>query len=66
MVLATISVPASEKVFPFEAEKYVLDNGLTVFIIPTHTEGIVSYYSVVRTGSRDEYEPEYSGFAYFF
>jgi zinc protease len=30
------------------------------------SNGIVSYYSIVRTGSRDEYEPGHSGFAHFF
>jgi zinc protease len=66
MLFSTGTAAGTAKIFPFESEKYVLDNGLTVFIIPTPAEGIVSYYSVVRTGSRDEFEKGHSGFAHFF
>jgi zinc protease len=30
------------------------------------SDGLVAYWSIVRTGSRDEYEPGRSGFAHFF
>ena len=30
------------------------------------SEGLVSYWSIVRTGSRDEVEPGVTGFAHFF
>ncbi|HEX9137987.1 MAG TPA: pitrilysin family protein, partial [Nitrospirota bacterium] len=44
----------------------VLDNGLTVIIVPYDSPGVVAYYTVVRTGSRNEVEPGHSGFAHFF
>lgn len=53
-------------IFPYPYHEQVLDNGLKVIIIPMETPGLVAYFSVVRTGSRDEYEPGHSGFAHFF
>jgi zinc protease len=52
--------------FPYTYTKDVMPNGLTVYIIPMESPGLVAYYSVVRTGSRDEYESGKSGFAHFF
>ena len=52
--------------FPYPYTKEILPNGLTVYVIPMESPGLVAYYSVVRTGSRDEYEPGKSGFAHFF
>ena len=46
----------SKKIFPFPYSKIVLDNGLKIFFIPFDSPGLVSYYSIVRTGSRDEWE----------
>ncbi|MCA9563491.1 MAG: insulinase family protein [Myxococcales bacterium] len=43
-----------------------LENGLTVVTVPWNTPGIVSYFAVVRVGSRDEVEPGRSGFAHLF
>ena len=43
-----------------------MPNGLTVIIVPMESPGLVAYYSVVRTGSRDEVEQGKSGFAHFF
>ena len=56
----------SGPIFPYPYQKEVLPNGLTVILIPMESPGIVAYYSVVRTGSRDEVEPGKSGFAHFF
>jgi zinc protease len=56
----------SKAIFPYKYEKAVLPNGLTVFVIPMESPGLVAYYSIVRTGSRDEVEPGKSGFAHFF
>ncbi|MFN0157116.1 MAG: M16 family metallopeptidase [Bacteroidota bacterium] len=73
MLLALVSgqlfaVPpdASRKVFPYPIHQSVLDNGLKVISIPFDSPGIISYYTVVRTGSRNEVEPGLSGFAHFF
>ncbi len=53
-------------IFPFKAYKKTLDNDFKVIVIPLPNPGLVAYYSVVRTGSRDEYEPGHTGFAHFF
>jgi zinc protease len=57
---------ASGDVFPFKVHKTTLDNGMRVVVIPYDSPGTVAYYTVVRTGSRDEVEPGHSGFAHFF
>jgi len=57
---------APQRVFPYPYEKHTLPNGLTAILIPMESPGVVAYYSVVRTGSRDEVEPGKSGFAHFF
>ena len=54
------------RVFPYPHEKHTLPNGLTVLLIPMESPGVVAYYSIVRTGSRDEVEEGKSGFAHFF
>jgi zinc protease len=53
-------------IFPFPVSKTVLENGLTVISIPFDSPGIIAYYTVVRSGSRNEIEPGLSGFAHFF
>ena len=58
--------PMKPTIFPYETRTEVLANGLTVLLIPMESPGLVAYYSVVRTGSRDEAEPGKSGFAHFF
>jgi zinc protease len=62
--LASADTP--KKTFPYDYETGSLENGLKYYIIPMESGGTVSYYSVVRTGSRDEWEPGRSGFAHFF
>ncbi len=52
--------------FPFAVSEKTLANGLRVFVVPYDSPGLVAYYSVVRTGSRNEVEPGKSGFAHFF
>ncbi len=54
------------KVFPYAMNTTMLENGLKVISIPFDSPGIVAYYTVVRTGSRNEIEPGLSGFAHFF
>ena len=57
---------SQKSAFPFAISEKVLANGLRVFVIPYDSPGLVAYYSVVRTGSRNEVEPGKSGFAHFF
>ncbi|PTX98581.1 pitrilysin family protein [Opitutus sp. ER46] len=69
LLLAATAVcgsPASAAVFPYAYTKEVLPNGLTVIVVPMESPGVVAYYSIVRTGSRDEVEAGKSGFAHFF
>ncbi|HPI28535.1 MAG TPA: pitrilysin family protein, partial [Candidatus Marinimicrobia bacterium] len=56
----------AEPFFPYKYNVEVLPNGLKVITIPMESNGIVAYYSVTRTGSRDEWEPGHSGFAHLF
>jgi zinc protease len=57
---------ASQAVFPYSVQRAKLPNGLQVLMVPMPSEGLVSYWSIVRTGSRDEVEPGVTGFAHFF
>ena len=63
---ASAAEPASREVFPYVIKSTMLDNGLTVMSVPFDSPGIIAYYTVVRTGSRNEVEPGLSGFAHFF
>jgi zinc protease len=53
-------------IIPFPTETRTLTNGLTVIAVPMPSDGLVTYWSIVRTGSRDEYEEGRTGFAHFF
>jgi zinc protease len=53
-------------IIPFPSHARTLPNGLTVIVVPMPTDGLVAYWSIVRTGSRDEYEDGRTGFAHFF
>lgn len=66
MILVTSTALLAQQIFPYQYVKKTLDNGLNVILVPIKGSGLVSYYSVVRTGSRDEWEPGKSGFAHFF
>jgi zinc protease len=57
---------AMSGLFPYPTHVETLDNGLKVVLVPMSSEGLVAYWSVVRTGARDEYEPGHTGFAHFF
>jgi zinc protease len=52
--------------FPFPVREKTLANGLRVYVVAYDSPGLVAYYSIVRTGSRNEVEPGKSGFAHFF
>ena len=56
----------TRQIFPYPVHEQTLDNGLKVVIIPFDSPGTVAYFSVVRTGSREEVEAGHSGFAHFF
>jgi zinc protease len=53
-------------IIPFPTATRRLPNGLNVIVVPMPSDGLVAYWSIVRTGSRDEYEQDRSGFAHFF
>jgi zinc protease len=57
---------SAESVFPYPYQTHTLPNGLRAIFVPMHGSGLVSYWSVARTGSRDEVEPGRSGYAHFF
>ena len=52
--------------FSFPVHEKILPNGLHVAVVNYDSPGLVAYYSIVRTGSRNEVEPGKSGFAHFF
>jgi len=67
LILATIgSAAMADSIFPYKASSTVLPNGLKVILIPMDSPGLIAYYTVVRTGSRDEVEKGRSGYAHFF
>ncbi len=53
-------------IFPFAVKVETLENGLKVVSLPLSNPNIISYYTIVRSGSRNEIEPGKSGFAHFF
>jgi len=68
-VLGAEAPPASgsaDKAFPFAMETKVLENGLQLHAIHYDSPGLIAYYTVVRTGSRNEVETGHTGFAHFF
>lgn len=60
------SLFADSKIFPYDYKIEELENGLKVVSIPLNNPDIISYYTIVRSGSRNEIEPGKSGFAHFF
>lgn len=62
--MSSISLLSADKVFPFDYEVNKLENGLKIITIPMPSNGIVSYYTLVRTGARDEYEAGKTGFTF--
>jgi zinc protease len=51
---------------PFKIENQTLDNGLRLVMVPYPSPGLIAYWELVRTGSRDEVEKGVTGFAHFF
>jgi len=68
----TVASPAAAppanggQAFPFPVTERTLANGLKIYVVGFDSPGLVAFYSVVRTGSRNEVEPGKSGFAHFF
>lgn len=56
----------SAKIFPYDYKIVELENGLKIVSIPLDNPHIISFYTIVRSGSRNEIEPGKSGFAHFF
>ncbi|HEX7080487.1 MAG TPA: pitrilysin family protein [Gammaproteobacteria bacterium] len=54
------------RIIPYPTHAHALDNGLEVIQVPMPSNGLTAYWSIVRTGSRDEYEAGRTGFAHFF
>ncbi len=52
--------------FPYPLKVATLPNGLRVVRVPFESPGLVSYYTVVRVGSRNEVEADHTGFAHYF
>jgi zinc protease len=59
-------VAPAAAVFPYNARIETLENGLKIVSVPLDNPNIISYYTIVRSGSRNEVEPGKSGFAHFF
>ncbi len=67
LVVSTLSGSAQQSgVFPFQYKKVELENGFKAYLIKAGAPGQIAYVTVVRTGSREEWEPGRSGFAHFF
>ena len=64
---APAPVPAAPAgVFPYAGQRLALPNGRKALLVPMPSDGLVSFWSIVRSGSRDEVEPGVTGFAHFF
>jgi zinc protease len=66
LILAAPVMLHGSKIFPYDYKIEVLENGLKIVSIPLPNPYIISYYTIVRSGSRNEVEPGKSGFAHFF
>jgi zinc protease len=64
--LTARAAPPTASLLPHPPAIERLDNGLTVVTVPFPSPGTVSYFTLVRAGSRDEVEPGKSGYAHLF
>ena len=64
--LVTLAATQEESIFPFSYEKMEMENGFNIYLIKTPSPGQIAYITIVRTGSRDEWEPGKSGYAHLF
>jgi zinc protease len=63
---ATGAATAPADLFAHPLTVDTLDNGLTLVTLAHDSPGVVSYFTLVRAGSRDEVEPGKSGYAHLF
>jgi zinc protease len=56
----------SDAIIPFPVTLTDLANGLRLIVVRMPSNGLVAFWSIVRTGSRDETEDGRTGFAHFF
>lgn len=63
---AAVRAETQGTIFPYKTHVETLPNGLKVVLVPMSSNGLVAYWTVVRTGARDEYEAGHTGFAHFF
>jgi zinc protease len=70
LLIATLTTQAAdsspEPLFPYALQTKTLENGLTVHVVPMQSPKIVSYYTWMQVGSRNETTPGRTGFAHFF
>ncbi len=66
LVAPSAAAQTADSAFPFEVHERVLDNGFKAYVVPFDSPGVVAYWTVVRTGARNEVEEGRSGFAHFF
>jgi zinc protease len=60
------SMGAEKKTFPFDYKRIQLENGFKAYLIKAGAPGQIAYVTIIRTGARDEWEPNRSGYAHFF
>lgn len=63
---AAHAAAAGGEAFPYPVSEKTLANGLHVVVVQYDSPGTVAYFTLARTGSRDEVEAGHSGFAHFF
>ncbi len=66
IIMGFVASAHSKNILPYEIKQHTFNNGLNLVVIPYNSPGVVAYYTVVRTGSRNEVEPGKTGFAHFF
>jgi zinc protease len=64
--LISLMSTASAGALPTTVTRHDLDNGLTIYLAPMDTPGVVAWQSWVGVGSKDEVTPGTTGFAHFF
>jgi len=55
-----------DKILPYPIFQHKMSNDLNVVTVPYNSPGVVAFYIIVRTGSRNEVEEGVTGFAHFF